>query len=175
MVPKMKKALLFVHNGFEDRELMIPYYRFQEAGYKVDVVGPKADTTYNGEYGLKIKSNLSPEEVNIDDYDAMIIPGGRAPDRMRTNKGLVKLAKEASQKGKVIAAICHGPQLLIEADVVKGKKMTCFISVSTDLKNAGGIYLDKSVVVDGNLVTSRFPADLPDFCRETMKLMDAMK
>jgi protease I len=171
----MEKVLIFVHNGFEDRELMIPYYRFQEAGYKVEVVGPKANATYNGEYGLTIKSDLSPEDVNIDDYMAIMIPGGRAPDRMRTNKGLVQLAKEAFAKGKVIAAICHGPQLLIEADVVKGKKATCFVSVSTDLKNAGGIYVDKSVVVDGNLVTSRFPADLPDFCRETMRLLDSKK
>jgi protease I len=154
---------------------MIPYYRLQEAGYNVDVEGPKADTTYNGEYGLTINADLSSKEVNIDDYDAIIIPGGRAPDRIRTNKGLVNLAKQASQKGKIIAAICHGPQLLIEANVVKGRRMTCYISVSTNLKNAGGIYLDKSVVVDGNLVTSRFPADLPDFCRETIKLLEAMK
>jgi protease I len=171
----MEKVLVFVHNGFEDRELMIPYYRFKEAGYKVDVVGPEANTTYNGEYGLSIKSNFSPEEINIDDYVAIMIPGGRAPDRMRINKGLVRLAREASQQGKVIAAICHGPQLLIEADVVRGKKATCYISVSTDLKNAGGIYVDRSVVVDGNLVTSRFPADLPDFCRETLRLLGTKK
>ena len=168
----MKKVLLLVDNGFEDRELMYPYYRFQEAGYKVDVVGPKAKVTYNGEHGLTMESDLSPKDVNIDDYVAIIIPGGRAPDRMRTNKGLVDLVKEASQKVKVIAAICHGPQLLIEAGVVKERKATCYVSVSTDLKNAGGIYLDKSVVVDGNLVTSRFPADLPDFCRETLKLLE---
>lgn len=167
----MKKVLLFVENGFEDREMIYPYYRFQEEGYRVDVVGPKANVTYTGEYRLTIKSDCSPEDVNIDDYVAIILPGGRAPDRMRTNKGLVNLAKKAYQKGKVIAAICHGPQLLIEADVVKGKKATCYISVSTDLKNAGGIYLDKSVVVDGNLVTSRFPADLPNFCHETLKLL----
>jgi len=171
----MKNVLLFVHNGFEDREFMIPYYRFQEAGYNVDVVGPEADMIYNGEYGLDIKSNLSPEKVNIDYYVVIIIPGGRAPDRMRTNKGLVQLAREASHKGKVIAAICHGPQLLIEADVVKGKKATCYVSVSTDLKNAGGIYLDKSVVFDGNLVTSRFPADLPDFCREVLRVLSTKK
>ena len=171
----MKKVLLFVDNGFEDRELMYPYYRFQEAGYKVDVVGPKAKVTYNGEHGLTMESDLSPKDVHIDDYVAIIIPGGRAPDRMRTNKGLVDLAKEASKKGKVIAAICHGPQLLIEAGVVKERKATCYVSVSTDLKNAGGIYLDKSVVVDGNLVTSRFPADLPDFCREALKLLETKK
>ncbi|MFQ6064538.1 MAG: type 1 glutamine amidotransferase domain-containing protein [Candidatus Bathyarchaeia archaeon] len=167
----MEKVLVFVENGFEDRELMYPYYRFQEAGYKVDVVGPRAKATYNGERGLSIESNLGPKDVNIQDYAAIIIPGGRAPDRMRTNEGLVSLVKEASQKGKVIAAICHGPQLLIEAGVVKGKKATCYVSVSTDMRNAGGIYLDESVVVDGNLVTSRFPADLPDFCRETLKLL----
>jgi len=138
----------------------------------VDVVGPRAKVTYKGEHGLTMESDLSPQDVNIDDYVAIIIPGGRAPDRMRTHKGLVNLAKEASQKGKIIAAICHGPQLLIEAGVVKGKKATCYISVSTDLKNADGIYLNKSVVVDGNLVTSRFPADLPNFCRETLKLLE---
>jgi len=168
----LKKVLLFVENGFEDRELMYPYYRFQEAGYKVDVVGPEAKVTYKGEHGITMKSDLSPEEVDVEDYVAIIIPGGRAPDRMRTKKGLVNLAKEASQKGKVLAAICHGPQLLIEAGVVEGKEATCYVSVSTDLKNAGGIYLDKSVVVDGNLVTSRFPADLPDFCRETLRLLE---
>jgi len=158
-------------NGFEDRELMYPYSRFQEAGYRVEVVGPKAKETYNGEHGLTIDADLSPQDVKIDDYVALIIPGGRAPDRMRTKKGLVNLVKEAFQKGKVIAAICHGPQVLIEADVVRGKRATCYVSVSTDLKNAGGVYEDRSVVVDGNLVTSRFPADLPDFCRETLKLM----
>ena len=168
----MKRVLLFVENGFEDRELMYPYYRLQEAGYKVDVVGPRAKVIYKGEYGLTMKSDFSPRDVSIDEYAAIIIPGGRAPDRMRTNKGLVSLAKEAFQRGKVIAAICHGPQLLIEAGVVKGKKATCYVSVSTDLKNAGGIYLNKSVVVDGNLVTSRFPADLPDFCRETLRLLE---
>ena len=89
----MKKVLLLVENGFEDRELMYPYYRFQEAGYKVDVVGPEAKVTYKGEHGLTMKSDLSPEEVDVDDYVAIIIPGGRAPDRMRTKKGLVNLAK----------------------------------------------------------------------------------
>jgi protease I len=168
----MKKVLLFVENGFEDRELMYPYYRLQEAGYKVEVVGPKAKVTYKGEYGLTIESSFSPKNVNIDDYVAIIIPGGRAPDRMRTNKSMINLVKKAFQKGKVIAAICHGPQLLIETGVMNGKRATCYVSVSTDLKNAGGIYLDKSVVVDGNLVTSRFPADLPNFCRETLKLLE---
>jgi len=167
----VEKVLLLVENGFEDRELMYPYYRFQEAGYQVFVVGPKAKEMYNGEHGLTIKSDLSPEDVNINDCVAVVVPGGRAPDRMRLNKGLVKIVQEATRGGKVIAAICHGAQLLIEAGVVKGKKMTCYMSVATDLKNAGALFEDKSVVVDGNFVTSRFPADLPDFCRETLRVL----
>jgi protease I len=171
----MEKVLIFAGNGFEDKELYYPYFRFQEAGYKVIVVAPKAKEIYNGEHGLTITSDLSPEDVNLDDYVAVIIPGGRAPDRLRTDAGIVKLVKDAVQKRKVVAAICHGAQLLIEADVVKGKKMTCYKSVATDLKNAGGIYQDSPVVVDDKFVTSRFPSDLPDFCRETLKLLAKKK
>jgi protease I len=167
----MEKVLIFVENGFEDREFMYPYYRLQEAGYEVKVVGPKAKEGYRGEYGLTATSDFAPQDVTIDDYAAIIVPGGRAPDRMRINEGLVDLARAAAQKGKVVAAICHGAQLLIEADVVRGKKATCYASVATDLKNAGGNYQDSSVVVDGNLVTSRFPADLPYFCQKTLEVL----
>jgi protease I len=169
----MEKVMVLVENGFEDREFMYPYYRLQEAGYDVKVVGPKASEVYRGEYGLSVKSDFSPEEINVDDYVAVIIPGGRAPDRMRINKGMVELAKAAFDKGKVIAAICHGAQLLIEADVLRGKKATCYVAVATDLKNAGGIYEDSPVVVDGKLVTSRFPADLPQFCKAIVELLKA--
>jgi len=167
----MKKVMVLVENGFEDREFMYPYYRLQEAGYDVKIVGPRAKETYQGEHGLSVKSDFSPEEVKVDDYVAVVIPGGRAPDRMRINKGLVNLVKTAVEKGKVIAAICHDPQLLIEADVLKDKRATCYVSVATDLKNAGGIYEDKPLVVDGKLVTSRHPADLPQFCKAIVELL----
>ena len=167
----MEKVLIIVDRDFEDREFVYPYYRFQEAGYEVVVVGPKANTTYVGEYGIKATTDLAPEDVKIEEYVAVIISGGRAPDRMRRNEGLVQLVEKAFERGKVVAAICHGPQLLIEAGVLKGKRVTCFRSISTDIKNAGGIYEDKTVVVDGNLVTSRQPSDLPDFCREVIKLL----
>jgi protease I len=137
----------------------------------VDIVAPKAKETYVGKHGVPIKANLSPEEVNIGEYEALVIPGGIAPDRMRINKGLVRIVKEAHEKGKVIAAICHGPQMLIEADILRGRKATCWKSVITDLKNAGAIFIDAPVVVDEKLVTSRFPADLPKFCREIIKLL----
>jgi len=165
----MKRILIMVENGFEDSEFLYPYYRLQEEGFKVDVVGPKANETYTGKRGISIKSNLSPEDVRIEDYDAVVIPGGYAPDRMRINEALVRIVKEANDKGKVIAAICHGPQMLIEADILRGRKATCWKSVRTDLENAGATFIDAPVVVDGNIVTSRFPADLPKFCQETIR------
>jgi protease I len=160
-----------IGNGFEDSEFLYPYYRFQEAGYKVDVVGSKSEITYTGKHGVPFRADLSPEEVDVDEYESVIIPGGSAPDRMRLDKGLVRIVKEAHKKGKVVAAICHGPQILIEAGILRGKKATCWYSVATDLRNAGAVYVDGPVVIDGNIVTSRFPADLPGFCRETLKLL----
>ncbi len=169
------KVLVMIGDGFEDSEFIYPYYRLQEAGYEVEVVGSKAEATYKGKHGVPFKADLSPEKVEVNEYGAVIIPGGSAPDRMRLNKGLVKIVKTACEKGQVIAAICHGPQMLIEADVLRGKKATCWYSVATDLKNAGAIYVDAPVVVDGNIVTSRFPADLPQFCREIIKLLKSQR
>jgi protease I len=166
----MKVAIL-VENGFEDVELLYPYYRFQEAGYQVEVVGPKAGEVYNGKKGGSIKSTLAAENINLGEYVAVIVPGGWAPDRMRTKPGLVQLVKDADKMKLVIAAICHAAQLLVEADIVRGRKLTCVRSVSTDVKNAGGEYLNQEVVVDGNLVTSRFPPDMPAWCRETLKVL----
>jgi protease I len=167
----MKKVLMLIENGAEDSEFVYPYFRFQEEGYKVEVVGAKANETYIGKHGVPLKSDLSPEQVKLEEYDAIIIPGGRAPDIMRTNKALVQIVKDACAKSKVIAAVCHGPQMLIEANVLRGKKATCWKSVVTDLKNAGATFIDAPVIVDGNLVTSRMPADLPQFCMEAIKLL----
>jgi protease I len=160
-----------VDDGVEEAEFIYPYYRFQEEGYKVDIVASKARKTYMGKHGVPFRSELSPKEVDINVYDAIVIPGGRAPDRMRTNSGLVKIVRKAYEKGKVIAAVCHGPQMLIEADILRGKKATCWKSVATDLKNAGATYIDVPVVVDGRMVTSRSPADLPMFCKESIKFL----
>jgi protease I len=168
---KMKKVLMLLDNGAEDSEFIYPYFRFQEEGYKVEVVGAKANENYIGKHGVPLKSDMSPEQVKLEEYDAVIIPGGRAPDVMRTNKKLVQIVKDAYTKGEVIAALCHGPQMLIEADILRGKKATCWKSVATDLKNAGATFVDAPVVVDGNLVTSRMPADLPQFCKEAIKLL----
>jgi protease I len=175
LVSSVKRMLIFVENGVEDSEFIYPFYRFQEEGYKIDVVAPKGKEIYGGEHGVLFTSDISPDQVNLEEYDAVIIPGGRAPDNMRTNRNLVNIVSEANNKGKVIAAICHGPQMLIEAGIVRGKTATSWPSVRTDLENAGAKVVDQAVVVDGNLVTSRKPADLPEFCKATIDLLDKLQ
>lgn len=168
---KLKKALILLENGVEDAEFIYSYYRFQEEGYQVDIVAPKAKTVYQGKRGVTFTSELSPQEVKIDEYDAVVIPGGQAPDRMRIHKSMVDLVREAHKKAKVIAAVCHGPQMLIEADIVRGRTVTGWPSVRTDLRNAGAKVVDEAAVVDGNIVTSRSPDDLPEFCKAALKLL----
>ncbi len=167
----MPKVLILTENGVEDREMAYPYYRMQEAGFQVDVVGPQRGATYIGGKGLPFTADLGPDDVRVDDYAAVIIPGGKAPDYMRVNPGLVRIVREAVSKGKVVAAICHGPQMLIEADVLRGRRVTCVANIKTDVINAGGLFEDAPAVVDGNLVTARTPADLPAFCKATLEVL----
>ncbi|MFW6376253.1 MAG: type 1 glutamine amidotransferase domain-containing protein [Thermoplasmatota archaeon] len=168
----MKRGIILLENGFEDTELTYPYYRLQEAGLEVDLVSEEAEKVYESKNGQKIRSNKAAEDIDVSDYDVLVIPGGRGPDRMRIKESIVNLAQDAVDKELVIASICHGAQLLIETDLLEGKEATCYYSVRTDLENAGAKFLDEEVVVDGNLVTSRMPPDLPAFMRETLKLLD---
>ncbi len=168
----MKKGIILLENGFEDTELTYPYYRLQEADLEVDLVSEEAEKVYESKNGQKIKSHKAAEDIEVSDYDVLVIPGGRGPDRMRIKEPLVDLAQDAVDNDLIIASICHGAQLLIETDLLEGKEATCFYSVKTDLENAGAKFLDEEVVVDGNLVTSRMPPDLPAFMRETLKLLD---
>ncbi|MFW6048032.1 MAG: type 1 glutamine amidotransferase domain-containing protein [Candidatus Natronoplasma sp.] len=167
----MSKAIVLLENGFEDTELTYPYYRLQEAGLEVDLVSEEADEIYESKNGQKITSHKAAEDVDVSDYDLLVIPGGRGPDRMRIKEPIVNLTQDAVDNDLVIASICHGAQLLIETDLLEGKKATCYYSVRTDLENAGAEFLDQEVVVDGNLVTSRHPGDLPAFMEETLKLL----
>ena len=168
----MEKVLILIGNNFEDRELIYPYYRFQEAGYTVKVVGSSVKTTYIGLHGMPWETDLGPDDVKVNDYKAFVIVGGHAPDKMRQDPALVKIVKDAFDAGKVVGAICHGPQLLIEADLLRGKRATCYKAIVTDVKNAGALYEDKQVVVDGNLVTSQHPRDLPVFVKSMLKLLE---
>ncbi len=168
-----KKILMLLENEFRDEEVIYPYYRFKEAGYDVKTVGPDIGAIYTGKFGFTIKSDLSASQADLGDVAAVIIPGGNAPDKMRINKAMVDLVKKAFDKCLVVAAICHGGWMLIEADIARGKKVTGYRAIATDLKNAGGEYIDREVVVDGNLVTSRIPDDLPAFCRSVLEIIEA--
>ena len=165
-----KKVLILVEQDFQDMETMYPYYRLKEAGFEVKVAGSEAKV-YKGKYGYSIGTDGKIEDFNADDFDCVVIPGGWAPDYMRRNPKMVHFVKEMNEKNKVVAAICHAASLLVSADVLKGKKMTCFMAVKDDAVNAGANFVDKEVVVDKNLITSRVPDDLPAFCREIIKAL----
>ena len=159
-----KRVALLVEQEFEDRELTGPLDALRAAGAKVTIVGPSADTEYRGKRGqAAVTADAAAGSVKMADFDALVIPGGHAPDKMRMRHAMVDLVREAMDASKPVAAICHGPQLLISADALRGRTLTCWPSIAVDVKNAGGLYIDKPVVEDGNLITSRKPDDVPLF------------
>ena len=159
-----KKVAILVETLYEDQELWYPYYRLREAGAEVRVVGPQKGT-FESKHGYPVTADCGAGEVKAAEFDAVIIPGGYAPDHMRRHKAMVDLVREAVQQKKIVAAICHAGWMLASAGVLKGRKVTCFIAIKDDLINAGAEYSDQEVVQDGNIITSRFPNDLPAFCR----------
>lgn len=174
-MPKEKKIAILIDQFFQDSEVTDPKEKLETNGFEVNIIGPNAREEYVGKKGTKIKSDKSIEEVSPDDYLGVVIPGGWAPDKMRTNEKMVKFIEKINSKNKPIAAICHGGSMLIEADIIKGRKVTSYISIRTDIINAGGRWSDKEVVVDGNLITSRTPADLPAFCAELLKALSLVE
>ncbi len=168
------KALVLTANEFEDMELYFPVFRLIEEGVEVDIVAPKKGAI-QGEHGYGMKIEKTFADVDPDQYDILLIPGGfpdGAPATVRQDKRAQQIARSFFDKEKPVAAICHGPWLLVSADLVKGRHLTGFWhdGVPEQIKAAGGIYEDKEVVVDRNLVTSRWPMDLPAFTRELIKL-----
>jgi len=160
------KALILAGEGFEDLELFYSYYRLIEEGIEVDVASNKK--VVDGNHGYKIRAiNLS--EVNPEEYEILIIPGGKGPESIRTNRKAVEITEHFLRENKTIAAICHGPQRLISARAVKGKKLTSWKGIRDDLIAAGAEYINQEVVVDSNIITSRRPSDLPAFFREIIK------
>ena len=159
-----KRIAMLVEDEFEDRELTGPLDALRAAGATVVVVGPTAGAQFKGKRGeAVVVSDIAAGVARMKDFDAIVIPGGYAPDRMRMRHAMVDLAREAMEGGKTVAAICHGPQLLISANALRGRTLTCWPSIAIDVKNAGGLYVDKPVVEDGNLITSRKPDDVPAF------------
>jgi protease I len=169
----MARIAFVVGQDFEDSEFKKPYDELREAGHEVEVLGVKAGETMKGKKGKEeIKIEAATTDRDPASYDAIVIPGGYSPDHLRTDKNVVSFVQRAVQADKIIAAICHGPQLLIEADAVEDKKLTSWPSVRTDLLNAGARWLDKEVIVDGKLITSRKPDDIPAFVAAIREQLD---
>ena len=161
------KALIISADNFEDTELLVPYYRLKEAGVEV-AVASLSRKAIKGKHGIEVVVDKTLDEVNPDDYAILVLPGGAAPALVRKEAKALEIARSFFARGKPVAAICHGPQILISAGLLQGRRATCYKSVADELKKAGALYEDREVVVDANLVTSRQPADLPAFMRETM-------
>lgn len=167
-----KRVAVLVEEGFEDSELVEPLRALRDASARVVVVGSGSQASYRGKRGTAtVPVDATADEVRADDFDAVIIPGGHAPDRMRMYEPMIDLVRRAVAAGKVVGAICHGPQLLISAEVVRGRRMTSWPSIAVDLKNAGAEWVDEAVVQDGNVITSRKPADLPKFNKAIIRAL----
>jgi protease I len=165
-----RRVAILAEDLYEDLELLYPLYRLREAGADVTVVGPEVKT-YTSKHGYPVDADRASRDVSAGDVDAVIIPGGYAPDKLRRDPNLVRLVRAAVQQDKVVAAICHGGWLLAEADVCRGKTLTSVGAIKTDLVNAGATWVDREVVQDGNLITSRTPADLPAYCRTIVEVL----
>jgi protease I len=167
-----KRVAILVEDEFEDRELTGPLETLRAAGATVIIVGPTAGAKFKGKRGnAVVMSDLAAGASHMKDFDALVIPGGHAPDKMRMRHAMVDLARDAMDAGKPVAAICHGPQLLISANALRGRTLTCWPSIAIDVKNAGGLYVDKPVVEDGNLITSRKPDDVPAFSEAIIRAL----
>jgi len=164
------RVAILIEDLYQDLEVWYPYYRLQEAGAEVVVVGT-GKKEYKGKYGYPIAAERSAEQVSASEFDAIIVPGGYAPDILRRYPAVIQFVKDAHQQGKVIGAICHAGWLLVSAGILKGKTVTCFSAIKDDVVNAGATYVDRDVVRDGNLITSRKPDDLPAFMREILSAL----
>ena len=167
----MAKIAILVEKVYEDLELQYPRLRLIEAGHTVDIVGPKAGETFVGKHGYPQKSEKAASDVKAKDYGLIVIPGGSSPDHMRRSEGMVKLVRDAAAARIPMAAICHGPWMLCSTDALKGRRCTSYMSIVHDVVNAGGKWVDEECVVDGPIITSRCPDDLPAFTRAILQLV----
>jgi protease I len=168
---KGKRIAILVDNIYQDQEVWYPYFRFKEAGAQVVTVAAKAGETYTSKHGYPITSDNTYESVRAADFDGVIVPGGYAPDIIRRHSEANRFVHDMNKQGKLVASICHGPWVLCSAEVLKGRRATCFFAIKDDVIHAGAKYEDAEVVVDGNLVTSRKPEDLPAFCRACIEVL----
>ena len=167
-----KRILIIVGDIYEDLELWYPKLRLIEAGAEVVVAGPEADTVYAGKNGYPCKSDAALSEVDPSTFDGLVVPGGFMPDKLRRNQGVLDIVRHFHQAEKLVAAICHGGWIPISAGVYRGIRVTGSPGIKDDLVNAGAVWEDAAVVVDGHHVTSRKPDDLPEFCKAIIRQLD---
>jgi protease I len=165
-----KRIAILVEDLYQDQEVWYPYYRLTEAGAEVVFVGT-GKKEYKSKFGYPVSTHASAAQVSADEFDGLIVPGGYAPDLLRRDPAVVRLVRDAHRQDKVIGAICHAGWVLCSADVLRGKTATCFSAIKDDVVNAGATYVDREVVRDGNLITSRKPDDLPAFCRTILEVL----
>jgi protease I len=166
-----KRIALYVDNFYQELEVWYPLLRMKEAGVEVVTVGAEAGKVYTSKLGYPVTADKSYAQVSAAEFDGLIIPGGYAPDHIRRHPRAIELAKEMHASGKLVAAICHGPWVLCSTGTLKGRRVTGFFSIKDDLVNAGALFEDAEVVVDGCLVTSRKPEDLPAFCAACLRVL----
>lgn len=159
-----RQVALLVADQYDDRQLWCVYYRLLEAGLQVVIVGPDWNE-YRGQHGVPARAERTVDEVEPRGYEAVVVPGGYAPDQLRRNEGVVRFVGEMHRHGRVVAAIAHGVSLLVSAGIIDGRRVTGHSAIQDDLVNAGGTWVDQEVVSDGNITTSRRTDDLPAFCR----------
>ena len=162
---KGKRIAILAEDNYQELELWYPLLRMREAGAEVVVIGMPGVEQYHSKLGYPVTVDATADNVSAEDFDALIVPGGYAPDRMRRHQAMINLVRGVSERGGIIAAICHAAWVLVSAGIMKGKRATCVPAIKDDVINAGAIYVDEEVVQDGNLITSRVPSDLPAFCR----------
>lgn len=166
-----KKIAILVEEMYQELEFWYPYYRLKEAGAQVVVVGT-GKAGYVSKAGLPVQEDASADKISAADFDGVVIPGGFAPDFMRRSPAMVKLVKDFNAQGKLVAAICHAGWMIASAGIARGRKCTSFFSIKDDIVNAGGEWVDQEVVVDGNLITSRMPNDLPAFMKAVLAFLN---
>lgn len=168
---KNKKVVIPVENMFNDLEFWYPFYRLKEAGAEVVVAGSGSAEKYTGKSGTETMVDAEAGQLDASDFDGIVIPGGYAPDLMRRYPEMVALVRDLHNAGKVVAAICHAGWMLASAEIVKGRTLTSFFAIKDDLVHAGANWIDQEVVVDGNLITSRKPDDLPAYMRAVIEAL----
>jgi len=169
------KVLCLVHKEFEDLELWYPVLRLKEEGVEVRLAGEAPGAAYTGKYGVPAVSDLGFGQVDCDEYDGLLVPGGWAPDKLRRYPEVIRLVRKMNESQKPIGQICHAGWVLISADILRGKRVTSTPGIRDDMVNAGGLWSDEPVVVDGNIVSSRKPQDLPYYMKAYIELLEKLQ